>query len=1165
MAAPRAALSATTQSVGITVKLATVLSLSADGTQAVTVDRQNIQTTVNMLVQRSKGPLPAAGDTWLLSQDLGFWSFAAFVATSAGQFSGGSSGSTAGGTSVTVSAQAPVNPQADDIWVNGSEGNAVFWWSGNAWVATQFGTQAIANGAVTAAKIASGTITSEQISPDAGITAGQVAFTVGEIGGSRVWTNTSEPQDPAVDDLWINPANGNMVSVWTGQQWEPLQFGAPAIQEGSITANQISEAAGISAAQVSFTASDIGGITTSVMAAQPADPSTNDLWFDAANDFTLMQWDGTAWVQYQFGTSALAAGSVTAALIAANTITAAQIATGTITAQQIAAGTITAASLAVGSALNANPYFAGGALTGWQAFNGTLAAVQPAGAPYQYAAQLTPNGSGSVPAIDGSAFPVVPGQFYLVSAVVNTPALAAQIGFTWENSSHGFVSTTAATITVPASTWEVISTIQQAPAGALFAYPVVGLVGTPPPTTTLQAQAVVVLTPVNGGIIEAGTITAAQIAAGTIVAGIINGTTVTGSTLQNSSSYPRTSINPNGSYTVTNSAGAVIFEIDATGTMYWYNAAGTNLQMELQPGGTILVYDSATGPVSYDFEGTAGSTDSFTAQNSGIAPSNAWSHTGLWSLLITASGTANWGATSPAFAVQGGALATAKLTIFTPAALSAVSVGLTFWSGPNGTGTDLGIVPGDAGTFAAAAAGTVTATITGAAIPALAVSATIYVQEAAADASGTLLYIDTVLVAGGLIYSNSPSGGTDAFGNAIPQGTNFHGLPGLTNVFGVEDPYGVQLAKIDAGGNFSGQLISAATDIQIAGNSVTALLADAPQGLINSGWTPVGPWPAVNIGTTETALLELDQTLQAGRSYTLQLEPFDIQGSNAGNWRAYFDIYYTTNGTTPSCGSSPSPTLVTNFPLNFPVTTQGSCWQLHPGYTIVINPTVTALYRFLVGAHASANSFQVLSSMVLTITDNGVQTNVNTMNNGVVLGSGQAGGSGGVQNWTEYFYGTRGWSYGQPAGQQANQNYYLYQGAGPGITYPFHSWIEWSTGSLGNTLNTVLNYAVQSVSLRLTNLYSNYSNGLTVSFHSGTTLGVLSSVSLELQNWAMGEGQTLDTPLTPAAWAPFMAGGVTYAVLHPPSSSTSPNYYGYFAGAEAASAQQPMLTVQYSH
>ena len=200
----------------------------------------------------------------------------------------------------------------------------------------------------------------------------------------------------------------------------------------------------------------------------------------------------------------------------------------------------------------------------------------------------------------------------------------------------------------------------------------------------------------------------------------------------------------------------------------------------------------------------------------------------------------------------------------------------------------------------------------------------------------------------------------------------------------------------------------------------------------------------------------------------------------------------------------------------------------------------------------------------VTIEDNGIQTNNNTANNGIALGTGTSGAAGGAQNWTETFTPAATWSYG-PGGSLVSSDDVLYQGDyGGNSGYAYHSWIEWGVGSLGDNLNTVLNYSVQSVTLTLTNMYSYYADGTTVSFHSGTTLGNLTTVSNELQNWAMGEGQTLATELIGTAWAPFKSGGLTYTVLHPPSSSLALNYAGYWAGPDIP-AQQPLLTVKYNH
>lgn len=114
------------------------------------------------------------------------------------------------------------------------------------------------------------------------------------------------------------------------------------IANGSITNAQLSSTAGITAGQVSFTASAIGGTNVSIAAIAPASPNVNDLWYDSSNGYVLKQWNGTTWAIYQYGTNAINAGSITTALLAAGAVTATTIASGAVTAAKIAAGTIVA-------------------------------------------------------------------------------------------------------------------------------------------------------------------------------------------------------------------------------------------------------------------------------------------------------------------------------------------------------------------------------------------------------------------------------------------------------------------------------------------------------------------------------------------------------------------------------------------------------------------------------------------------------------------------------------------------------------------------------------------------------------------------------------------------------------------------------------------------------
>lgn len=344
MGAPRQGLNPTTNSVGFTAKLVTVRSVSADGTTAVVVDRQNTQTSVSMLVQRSKGPLPAPGDTWLIAQDLGMWTFAAFVGASGSDFAEG--GPAAG--QVNVSDEEPAPGGEDDLWLNPANGNQVSVWSGGAWVPAQFGAAALAPASITAEQMALATITSRQIAADAGILASQVSFTASQIGGSRVFTGTAQPSGMVPGDLWFNAGNGNSVAVWTGEGWDSLLFSAPAIAPSSLTGAQLSDEASIAATQVDFTASDIGGVTVSITAEEPPAPAVGDLWYDSTHGYVLRQWDGSEWAIFQYGTQAIAARAVTAELIAANTITAAELAAGIVYAG-IIDGTFINAATFIGS------------------------------------------------------------------------------------------------------------------------------------------------------------------------------------------------------------------------------------------------------------------------------------------------------------------------------------------------------------------------------------------------------------------------------------------------------------------------------------------------------------------------------------------------------------------------------------------------------------------------------------------------------------------------------------------------------------------------------------------------------------------------------------------------------------------------------------------------
>jgi len=879
--------------------------------------------------------------------------------------------------------------------------------------------------------------------------------------------------------------------------------------------------------------------------------------------------------------------------------------------------------------------------------------------------------------------------------------------------------------------------------------------------------------------IFAGTITAALLAANLVVAGIVDATTITGSILRNSATDPKTSINADGSITITNVGGVVVFKIEADGTIDWFSSSGT-LLMKLSPGGTQLIYSSLTGPTGWDFEppgyplvlfsassavssttyangvtttatipgstvtvvascsgataatgvtDTAGNTytlvqsvtvnqqmqvfqcpnanvltshDSITvtyaaantqeknitaiatagvlpsgsvtdfsssANGSGTAisvsgtpadygdivllfvsdasaggipsaipdgwtllsqqhvatfqytsiyytanisaaavtgsativsaawsaiilglkdnpvvpastgspagvnatltPSTVWSANGQMSLKITHSNTtANWGATFPAFPVIAGTSVSMSCQIFTPAALTGISIGFTFWSGPGGTGSNLGSASGDQGTLTTTTNGVYAVSISGAGVPAGAQSAVFFVNQAAADAVNTVYYIDAIAVPGGLVYSNSPIATTDPFGNVVPQGINFIGLPGLTNVFGVEDPFNNQLAGIDALGNITGQTLSATTDVILGGTSLAQFLVAGNSGIIQRAWTPVS-WPSVAIAQAETALLEIDFTIPAGHAYMLEVFPTDflVSAAGASGNQVVFRLKYTTDGSTPSttvggsvsevAGHSPTITTISNASKNF----MSPYVSWIPG-----TPGVDTPYRVLLtGLIQTGGTIQFQTSIEMRVTDLGVD-NGQFINSGVVLGSGTTGGSGGAQTKTEYFYGANTWSY-YSGGAQRNHNSTLYQGSpsGPGSAWNI-GYIQFNVGSLGNNLNTVLStFGINSVKLRLQNTGSYYSYGMTVGLHSSTVLGSAGYSSF-LDFWNIAEGQLLTHTLGSSAWAPFAAGGTTYAVLAPTSpNNTNLNWWGNFWGGGVVGGKTPAMIVNWTH
>lgn len=263
---------------------------------------------------------PQNGDVWVETDSTGavnsMWSYnsGAWVEATISE-------STAGGIKVTASTTAPASPNAGDLWINQSQGNLLEQWDGSSWVSYQYGAGAIASGAVGNTQLASNAVAAGNIQ-------------TGAVGNTQLASNAV--------------ASGNIQTGAVGTtQLASNAVTAAKIANNTITSAQISATAGITSGQVSFTASQIGGISVTVGTTAPANPNVNDLWYDASNGYVLNVYGGssTGWTPYQYGTNAIQAGSVTSALIAAQSITSNLIASDVLDGATINALTINGGSI----------------------------------------------------------------------------------------------------------------------------------------------------------------------------------------------------------------------------------------------------------------------------------------------------------------------------------------------------------------------------------------------------------------------------------------------------------------------------------------------------------------------------------------------------------------------------------------------------------------------------------------------------------------------------------------------------------------------------------------------------------------------------------------------------------------------------------------------------
>ena len=293
-----------------------------------------------------------------------------------------------------------------DTWFDTANGYRAYVWNGTAWSLSPFGSAAIADDAVTLAKVGADLQTFMD-----GINSKALAAQTSADGKNTVFYQATQPPITGrkTGDTWYNTAKDNAISKWDGSKWTEITFGAGAIEDNIISAEKLTSAisnkldtaasdavtAKSAAAAAQATAdtakTNAGAAQTAANAAKDAAAAadilakaaqtsanlaqttadgkntvfytatappvtgrkTNDIWFDTANGNRMYYWNGSAWTLRQFGTNALANLSITNALIANAAIDNAKIAnldagkitTGIISADRIGAGSLTVGKL----------------------------------------------------------------------------------------------------------------------------------------------------------------------------------------------------------------------------------------------------------------------------------------------------------------------------------------------------------------------------------------------------------------------------------------------------------------------------------------------------------------------------------------------------------------------------------------------------------------------------------------------------------------------------------------------------------------------------------------------------------------------------------------------------------------------------------------------------
>lgn len=430
------------------------------------------------------------------------------------------------------------------------------------------------------------------------------------------------------------------------------------------------------------------------------------------------------------------------------------------------------------------------------------------------------------------------------------------------------------------------------------------------------------------------------------------------------------------------------------------------------------------------------------------------------------------------------------------------------------------------------------------------------------------------------VWASPSASGIDPFGNPYDSGMTLVATASATNVFTIQDVNGNTLLTIDTSGDISGAIASF-QDLNINGlNLFNDILPPYPQGLVNRGWVNIGTnWPSVAIGTSETAVLELDFTVPANRQYELRLLPTSIIPTISANTQHIHRLKYTTDGSTPTTASpqfanhSPYVTgmLSTNTGQNIPIL----------GATVFLPyNTVDTLFRVLLTGAIQAGTFVYAASnspLEMDVYDVG---NSNIANTGYQIGSGTSGGSGSQQTYTKTYYPTETHSYfgatssyGSGHYGKRNDNGTMWQGCPNGHALYEGDQYAFARFNYSQIISDIGAGNINWVKLRLTNLSSYYSGGMNVicgyTNYTGTYGDPFvpgAGTIMNQERWHINQGQTLQHTMGSWIYSHLKTDftGIVIGTSASYTNGTDLNNFGSFYGYNTPNGAVPQLQINYT-